>query len=98
MSKRLLMLNALLVGAPAGLIAYMGWRVASQKPDTPGRRPPSAPVASTAPPPAATDRSGGAFGTIASRNLFSPDRTESASANASNALAALPKPDRKSVV
>ena len=98
MSKRLLMLNALLVGASAGLIAYIGWQVASPKTDTPGRRASSAPVASTATAPAATDRSGGAFGTIASRNLFSPDRTESASANASNALAALPKPSLHGVI
>jgi len=97
MSKRLLMLNALLVGASAGLIAYIGWQVASPKTDTPGRRASSAPVASTAAAPA-TDRSGGAFGTIASRNLFSPDRTESASANASNALAALPKPSLHGVI
>src|SRR3989442_137885 len=98
MSKRLLMLNALLVGASAGLIAYIGWQVASPKTDTPGRRASGAPVASTATAPAATDRSGGAFGTIASRNLFSPDRTESASANASNALAALPKPSLHGVI
>ena len=98
MSKRLLMLNALLVGASAGLIAYIGWQVASPKTDTPGRRASSAPVASTAAAPAATDRSGGALGTIASRNLFSPDRTESASANASNALAALPKPSLHGVI
>jgi hypothetical protein len=99
MSRQLLMLNALLVGASVGLVAYIGWQVASPKTEMPTRRAASGSVGSTAASPTTPDRSGGAYGTIASRNLFSPDRSEAPSSNtAANALAAVPKPSLHGVI
>ena len=99
MSKRLLALNALLVGASVGLIAYIGWQMAPPRTDTPTRRAASGPAAPIAASPATADRSGGAYGAIASRNLFSPDRSEAPSGGmAANALAALPKPSLHGVI
>jgi len=100
MPKRLLALNALLVGASVGLIAYIGWQIAPAKTDTPTRRAASGSAATpTAASPSTADRSGGAYGAIASRNLFSPDRSEAPSgAMAANALAALPKPSLHGVI
>jgi len=99
MPKRLLALNALLVGASVGLIAYIGWQMASPRTDTPTRRAASGPVASTSASPATADRSSGAYGAIASRNLFSPDRSEAPSGGtAANALAAMPKPSLHGVI
>ena len=99
MSKRLLTLNALLVGISVGLIAYIGWQFATPKTDAPTRRAASEPATSAAASPAGPDGSGGAYGAIASRNLFSPDRTEAPLAgSAATALAALPKPSLHGVI
>jgi len=99
MSKRLLMLNALLVGASAGLIAYIGWQVATPRNGTPTRRAAGGPAASPAFDSATADKSPGTYSTIASRNLFSPDRSEApVAASASSALAALPKPSLHGVI
>jgi len=97
-SRRLLTLNALLVAASVGLIAYIAWQIVTPRGDAPARRAASMPATSAAAGPASLDGSSGAYGTIASRNLFSPDRSETAAGGASNALAAFPKPSLHGVI
>src|SRR5712692_6917773 len=100
MSKRLLTLNALLVGGSVGLTAYIGWQFVAPRGDVaPTRRTAGVPAAPGAIGSVNPDGSGGAYGAIASRNLFSPDRTEAlAAGSAASALAALPKPSLHGVI
>src|SRR5262249_60411851 len=94
MSKRLLPLNAVLIGASIGLVAYIGWHLFTPIRDVALTRRATPPAATpTAPGRPTPDGSVGAYGAIASRNLFSPDRTEApVAASAASALAAVRKP------
>src|SRR5262249_41567406 len=100
MSKRLLALNAVLIGASIGLVAYIGWHLFTPIRDVAVTRRATPPAATpTVPGRTTPDGSVGAYGTIASRNLFSPDRTEApVAASAASALAALPKPNLYGVI
>lgn len=101
MSKRTLALNALLVGASAALMAYISWQlIAPPAGSAPtGHRAAGVPVAPPATGLISPDGSAGGYGAIASRNLFSPDRTEApAAGGAANALAAVPKPNLHGVI
>ena len=98
MSRRVLALNALLVGASIGLVAYIGWQWVTPRDTAPTRRATNTPATSLATGSPTVDGSSGAYGTIASRNLFSPDRNEAAAGGATSALAALPKPNLLGVI
>jgi len=98
MSRHLLTLNAVLIGVSIGLIVYIGWQlVAPRRAESPTRRT----TAAATPPPAvpAPPDSGAGSAVIATRNLFSPDRTEAPVAGTqSAALANIPKPSLFGVV
>jgi hypothetical protein len=77
--RRLVSLNTALAVASLGLVGYIGWQLARPAAEpTPARRPAPAPPAGTATPAttAAADTPPSAWTTIASRNLFSPTRSE----------------------
>jgi hypothetical protein len=77
MSRRLLVLNALLVALAAGSAAYIVWELARPPgAATPlrARGGPAAPVVPPAPP--AAQPPPGGYAVIASRNLFSPSRSD----------------------
>lgn len=93
--RRLLPLNAALAVTSLGLVAYIGWQlVRPLPPAAPARRPaPAAPPAGAPAVVAATETAPTAWTTIASRNLFSPTRSEApAGAAAPAAGPALPRP------
>lgn len=105
MVRRLVALNALLVLASAALVTYIGWELTRPAPESQAARPRAV---QPAPPPAASppDRPAppGTYTSIASRNLFSPSRTEAPPTTATGpggqqAVAqALPKPHLYGVV
>ena len=74
MPKRLVLLNAALVAVAAVCALYVARQLLSQTPlPLPGR--PSAPAPSAAPAPPPRPEAG-AYGVVASRNLFSPTRSD----------------------
>lgn len=94
MPRRLLALNALLVATATALVLYIGWALT-----VPGSAPapePAVAARNTPTPPAASRRAPaprGAYGVIASRNLFHPSRSEVAGAPAGgSSMAGLPRP------
>jgi hypothetical protein len=90
MPRSLLVLNAVLALVAVGAVGYIV-RELRTTPAPVAARPAPAPTP-VPPPPAAPDTPPGAYGTVASRNLFSPTRSESA-ASTPAAAAALPKPN-----
>jgi hypothetical protein len=99
MSPRLLAINVVLAAAAVGSAAYIVREVTARPPDpAPLANRPYTPAAA---PPAPPQPSPAAYGTIASRNLFSPSRTETAQAAPGTAVAAappVPKPNLYGVV
>jgi hypothetical protein len=102
--RRLVLVNALLVLASAGLAAYIGWELTRPlpEPDPARSRPAASPTGAAPSSPGAAPAQPGAYATVASRNLFSPTRTEAPPAAASPAtqppVQALPKPHLYGVV
>jgi hypothetical protein len=97
MARRLLLVNVLLGALGLIFLAYIVREVAAPAPQPqPLRSRPTTPLQpAMGPPPAAP----GAYMVVASRNLFSPSRTESGDASGANAaLLNLPKPNLFGVV
>jgi len=102
MPKRLVTVNALLVVVAASLVAYIGWELTRP---APRRAPaPSRPTAAVTQPatsaPAEVPVPPGGYGMIASRNLFSPTRTDTpATAGGPGTVATnVPRPNLYGVV
>lgn len=77
MPRRLLMLNALLVVVAAACIAYIGWQLAGPGANRPALAIRPAPASTPSRmPSAAVPTPPGSYGVIASRNLFSPARSD----------------------
>ena len=94
MSRRLNVLNAVLVAI--GLVA-VGYAVREMRAPAPtaavARRPAPAVPPTAAAAPAAPETQPGGYGVVASRNLFSPTRSEAPAAPASAAAPNVPKPN-----
>lgn len=97
MSRRSVVLNALLILVSAVFAAYIGWKLTAPLP-----RPAPRIARAAAPKPTATAsaaaRPAAAYGMIASRNLFSPTRTEVTSPSPAQAALNVPKPNLYGVV
>lgn len=101
MSRRLVMVNTVLGLIAAGLFTYIVWEL-TRPHDTPSRPRPRAVGTvspSALPAPASRDAGPAAWANVASRNLFSPARSDSGTASAGAAVAPLgPKPNLYGVV
>lgn len=98
--SRLLALDVLLILVAGALVVYIGWELTRSLPDN-GVRTRSAAAPATPPPaPAPPQTPPGAYTGIASRNLFSPTRTEAPPTPLAGSPAAppLPKPNLYGVV
>jgi|GEM_PF-1326963 len=103
MPRRVVAINALLAVVAAGLAGFVTWEALRPAPaPTPARQAPASPaapeVAASAQEVPATP---GAYGIIASRNLFSPTRSDapaSASTGGGAAVAQVPRPNLYGVV
>lgn len=100
MPRRLLIANVVLAAIALGAAAYIVMEVTTPPRPAPLRPHPVAePQASPAPPPlAVTNVPLGAYGVIASRNLFSPTRSETGGSAQARAALNLPKPTLFGVV
>jgi len=99
--RQLVALNMLLIVASGGLVVYAGWQFTRPLPDGGARVRTNAPAAQPpAPAPAPPQTAPGAYTGIASRNLFSPTRTEAPPTPMANTPAAppMPKPNLYGVV
>jgi hypothetical protein len=101
MPRRFVMLNTVLGLIAAGLFTYIVWEF-SRPHNTPARpRPRAVSTVSPSALPAPAGRDGGAaaWANVASRNLFSPTRSDSGTASAGAAVAPLgPKPNLYGIV
>jgi hypothetical protein len=101
MPRRLVMANTALGLIAAGLFTYIVWELTRplSSPARPRPRAVSAASPSALPAPAGRDGGPAAWANVASRNLFSPTRSDSGGANAGIAAAPLgPKPNLYGVV
>jgi Type II secretion system protein C len=100
MPRHLFMVNALLGLVAAGFAAYIGWQMMRPLKNTTPVRPRTTSSASpsTLPAPSAREGGSGAWTTIASRNLFSPTRSETGGSGAAAAIQQGPKPSLYGVV
>lgn len=102
MPRRLLMVNAVLGLAAAGLFTYIVWELTRPHNDPPPARPRAVGSASPWALPAPASREGGdpgAWTAVANRNLFSPTRSDTGGAGAGAAMVPLgPKPNLYGVV
>jgi hypothetical protein len=100
MPRHLFMVNALLGLVAAGFAAYIGWQMMRPLKDTtPVRlRTTSSAGPSTLPAPSAREGGSAAWTTIASRNLFSPTRSETGGSGAATAIQQGPKPNLYGIV
>jgi hypothetical protein len=99
MSSRLLAANVVLVALGLGAAAYIVREVTARPPETPPVAVRPAPTLTPAPAPAPS--APGTYGMVASRNLFSPTRSETVPATATGTAAAaqqVPKPALYGVV
>ena len=98
MPRRLLLLNVFLVGASLASIVYIARQVTAPTPPARSRAA-SAPAASAPPPAAEAPTAPGSYTLVASRNLFSPTRTEAPPGPAAaGAAPPPPKPNLYGVV
>jgi hypothetical protein len=101
MPRRLLLLNGVLLVASAMLVGYIAWELTrAPEPTTARTRPPGATAGAPSPAPAPPLAPVGTYGAIASRNLFSPTRSEAPPSAVSAAASAppMPKPNLYGVV
>lgn len=93
MSKRLLMVNVLVGALAVGAVGYIAWELARPVRPSPAARPRpaprGAPVGAT---PTAPEPAPGSWTVIASRNLFSPARSEAPGLGVPGAASTQPKP------
>jgi len=93
MSRRLMLLNVLLIGISLASLAYIARQLTPRTPTAATRlRPVGQPPVSAAVPPTAPSPSAGNYSVVASRNLFSPTRTEVALALTGGPGSATPAP------
>jgi hypothetical protein len=96
MARRLMILNGALVLIALVAVAYV-YRELRRAPNTVPTRRAAGPAASPGAPAAPGDALPGSYGVVASRNLFSPTRSEAPAAAVSNAARA-PKPNLFGIV
>ena len=94
MSRRLLLLNVLLVGASLASGLYIAREVTSTPPAPSRPRTAPAPAVSTPPAPPEAPATPGSYTVVATRNLFSPTRTEAPPPPPVSAAAAAPPPPK----
>jgi len=97
MPKKLLLINALLIAIAAGSVVFIARQVMAPMPmPQPGKG--RAPAAEAERPADAARPPASAYNVVASKNLFSPTRTEAPVNPAASAAANLPKPNLFGVV
>jgi hypothetical protein len=98
MPTRLLALNVLLGSVSLACAAFIAWELVAPASTPPARPRPAAPAAAPALPPEAPRAPASAYAVVATRNVFSPSRTEAPVTAAAGAAVAVMKPNLHGVV
>jgi hypothetical protein len=99
MPKKLLLINAILIAIAAGSVVFVVRQVmAPMSMPLPTRGRPAPPDTTAVAPPDTSRPGAGAYAVVASKNLFSPTRTEAPVNPSAAAAANLPKPNLYGVV